>query len=185
METEIETLGMCPACDGKIREGAKNFYCDTCKNQDGYSNVTIGKLIHGVEIKKELVKELLIKKETPFFSGVNGEGNAVSFKIIVQDNKIRLAYDDRKEVVGECPLCKKAIYEGKKNYYCEGYKDGCEFKLWKETSGVVFSKEDIKTLLKEKVLENMIGINKEKKEYKCKIELKENGELKKVIYGGQ
>ncbi len=39
-----------------------------------------------------------------------------------------------KEIIGKCPRCGRAIYEGQKNYYCSGYKDNfpCHFVLWKE-----------------------------------------------------
>ncbi|MHB9323859.1 type IA DNA topoisomerase, partial [Fusobacterium polymorphum] len=37
-----------------------------------------------------------------------------------------------KEVIGKCPKCGNPIYEGEKNFYCSGYKKGCDFKLWKK-----------------------------------------------------
>lgn len=39
-----------------------------------------------------------------------------------------------KEIIGKCPRCGRAVYEGQKNYYCSGYKDNppCHFALWKE-----------------------------------------------------
>lgn len=41
--------------------------------------------------------------------------------------------EDREEI-GKCPRCGKPVYEGKKNFYCSGYKDEppCAFSLWKE-----------------------------------------------------
>ena len=38
-----------------------------------------------------------------------------------------------KEVIGICPRCGKPVYEGKKSFYCSGYKDTppCGFALWK------------------------------------------------------
>lgn len=39
-----------------------------------------------------------------------------------------------KEIVGQCPRCGKPVYEGKKSFYCSGYKDNppCGFALWKD-----------------------------------------------------
>lgn len=39
-----------------------------------------------------------------------------------------------KEVIGQCPRCGKPVYEGKKSFYCSGYKDNppCGFVLWKD-----------------------------------------------------
>ncbi|MDU7069653.1 MAG: DNA topoisomerase, partial [Clostridium perfringens] len=38
-----------------------------------------------------------------------------------------------REVIGKCPRCGKNIYEGKNNFYCEGYKGDpkCQFTMWK------------------------------------------------------
>ena len=33
-----------------------------------------------------------------------------------------------KEIIGVCPKCGEPIYEGEKNFYCNGYKSGCDFK---------------------------------------------------------
>lgn len=39
-----------------------------------------------------------------------------------------------REGIGRCPRCGKDVYEGKKSFYCAGYKDDppCGFALWKE-----------------------------------------------------
>ncbi|SEO06755.1 DNA topoisomerase-3 [Terribacillus saccharophilus] len=36
-----------------------------------------------------------------------------------------------KEVIVECPKCKKPIYENSKGYSCSGYKEGCKITVWK------------------------------------------------------
>jgi len=76
-----------------------------------------------------------------------------SEKILTTASKlISLAVRDKKEtkieeikfekrIIGKCHICKKNIYEGKKNYYCDRYKEQskCNFNLWKETKGKKFS----------------------------------------------
>ena len=39
-----------------------------------------------------------------------------------------------KEAIGNCPRCGKSVYEGKKGFYCSGYRETppCSFALWKE-----------------------------------------------------
>lgn len=39
-----------------------------------------------------------------------------------------------KGAIGKCPRCGKPVYEGKKSFYCSGYRDEppCGFALWKE-----------------------------------------------------
>lgn len=40
----------------------------------------------------------------------------------------------QRETIGSCPRCGRPVYEGKKSFYCSGYKDNpsCGFTLWKE-----------------------------------------------------
>ena len=81
-----------------------------------------------------------------------------------------------KEVIGKCPKCGEIIYEGEKNFYCSGYKTGCDFKLWKKVKvfnqkEVTITKQDAKTLLnKGKIL--ITGLtNKAGKKYKANFKL--------------
>jgi DNA topoisomerase-3 len=48
---------------------------------------------------------------------------------------------------GMCPLCGNPVREGKKNYYCSGYKGGCTFTLWKEIAHAVLTAADVAALL--------------------------------------
>lgn len=42
-------------------------------------------------------------------------------------------FQQDKETIGLCPRCGKPVYEGKKSFYCSGYRDNppCGFALWK------------------------------------------------------
>ena len=71
-----------------------------------------------------------------------------------------------REVIGKCPRCGKNIYEGKNNFYCEGYKDDpkCQFTMWKEDKffkdkGKKLSKAGAKSLLAGKKVK-MTGLKK-------------------------
>ncbi|EPB8167279.1 DNA topoisomerase [Clostridium perfringens] len=71
-----------------------------------------------------------------------------------------------REVIGKCPRCGKNIYEGKNNFYCEGYKDDpkCQFTMWKEDKffkdkGKKLSKSGAKSLLAGKKVK-MTGLKK-------------------------
>ncbi|HHL2059661.1 TPA: DNA topoisomerase [Clostridium perfringens] len=71
-----------------------------------------------------------------------------------------------REVIGKCPRCGKNIYEGKNNFYCEGYKDDpkCKFTMWKEDKffkdkGKKLSKAGAKSLLAGKKVK-MTGLKK-------------------------
>lgn len=63
--------------------------------------------------------------------------------------------DTVKEVIGICPKCGKPVFEGQKSYYCSGYKEGCNFSLWKsnkffEALGKNLDKRTAVSLLKNK-----------------------------------
>lgn len=49
----------------------------------------------------------------------------------------------------ECPSCGMPIVEGKDNYYCLGYKNGCVFSIPKKLSGKTISKTNVKALVKD------------------------------------
>jgi DNA topoisomerase-3 len=54
-----------------------------------------------------------------------------------------------KEALVLCPLCGRPLAEGKKNYYCTGYKQDppCVFSIWKEVAGARMSVNDVKVLV--------------------------------------
>lgn len=61
-----------------------------------------------------------------------------------------------KEVIGECPRCGKRIFENKKSFYCEGYKDEpkCSFSLWKEDKFFGARGKKITKSIAQKLLKN-------------------------------
>ena len=84
-----------------------------------------------------------------------------------------------KEVIGVCPKCGKLIYEGEKNFYCNGYKSGCDFKLWKKIKifnqkEVKITKQDAKTLLNKGTILITGLTNKAGKKYKANFKLEIN-----------
>lgn len=84
-----------------------------------------------------------------------------------------------KEVIGVCPKCGELIYEGEKNFYCNGYKSGCDFKLWKKIKifnqkEVTITKQDAKTLLNKGTILITGLTNKAGKKYKANFKLEIN-----------
>jgi DNA topoisomerase-3 len=53
------------------------------------------------------------------------------------------------EPLGTCPLCGDKIFEGKKNYYCSGYKaeKPCTYVIWKSVMGATLNIADVQLLL--------------------------------------
>ena len=84
-----------------------------------------------------------------------------------------------KEIIGVCPKCGEPIYEGEKNFYCNGYKSGCDFKLWKKIKvfnqkEVTITKQDAKTLLNKGTILITGLTNKAGKKYKANFKLEIN-----------
>ena len=84
-----------------------------------------------------------------------------------------------KETIGVCPKCGSPIYEGEKNFYCSGYKTGCDFKLWKKIKvfnqkEVTITNRDAKTLLNKGTILITGLTNKAGKKYKANFKLEIN-----------
>ena len=53
------------------------------------------------------------------------------------------------ELVGLCPLCGNKVIRDRYGYSCQGYKDGCKFKINDFICGRVISKNNVIKLLQE------------------------------------
>lgn len=91
-------------------------------------------------------------------------------------------YDERgKEIIGKCPRCGKNIYEGKKNYYCEGGKE-CGFTIWKEDKFFLSKKKPLTKPMVKAFLEKgrikAVNLYSEKKEttYSAYIFMEDTGQ---------
>jgi hypothetical protein len=130
VQSERETFGKCPDpdCGGDIIEGEKSFYCTNYKKvEDGGKEckVHIPKLVMGNEFDKESVTLFFKNLETAEYQGVTKNGDKTVFKMVYDKEKKEVVpYYPGKEVIGVCPKCKKDVYEGKMNYYCEGKRGG-------------------------------------------------------------
>ncbi|MBG9732222.1 hypothetical protein ABD87_22625 [Lysinibacillus sphaericus] len=64
--------------------------------------------------------------------------------------------------VGACPFCTGKIVELPSFYGCSGYKEGCEFKIWKKISGKRITQKQVMTLLKDGYTNKIKGFKKSK-----------------------
>ena len=88
-----------------------------------------------------------------------------------------------RESIGNCPRCGKPVYEGKKSFYCSGYKDlpSCGFVLWKnnpyfKSKRKELTKEIAVALLKHGRVE-MTGLYSERKDvfYDASVVMEDTG----------
>ena len=83
------------------------------------------------------------------------------------------AYQRDKTSLGKCPLCGNAVYEGKKNYYCDSYKGEkpCNFVIWKEISGAAVSPAEAQAMLAGKKTGIKKMMSKAGKDFRAKLKL--------------
>ena len=83
-----------------------------------------------------------------------------------------------------CPLCKRPMYfgttkSGYKNWYCSGYKEGCQYKIWENYKNTKLSQKDVSALCSGKQTGAKTFISqKSGNEYKAKLFLDSNGDIK-------
>lgn len=106
-----------------------------------------------------------------------------SYKDVAVDTGSALSVSG-KEAVGICPRCGRPVYEGKKSFYCSGYKASppCGFALWKEnpyfkSKRKELTKKTAAALLKKGKVK-MTGLYSEKKGifYDATIVMEDTGE---------
>jgi DNA topoisomerase-3 len=92
-----------------------------------------------------------------------------------------------KEALGVCPCCGKNVYEGKKSYYCSGWRneDPCKFAIWKETAGTSISAADVKLLLAGRHTPVKSCISKNGKVFNAELRLDEKGGIHFIFQNGR
>jgi DNA topoisomerase-3 len=92
------------------------------------------------------------------------------------------------ESYGLCPLCGNKMREGRKSWYCSGYKASppCGYAIWKETAGTRLSSTDVRLLLakKETGVKTCVS-RKSGKEFKASLKLGNEGNIEFVFKNGR
>lgn len=86
--------------------------------------------------------------------------------------KLQKNYKNDKTIVGQCPICGKVIFESTKSFYCSGFKDGCNFSIWKSIAGKKLTKTNIKQLLENGITTEIKGFkSKSGKQFNAKLQI--------------
>lgn len=62
------------------------------------------------------------------------QSNIKKFSRSISDQEI-IQNSNARPVIGKCPKCGKDVFANEKAYGCSGYKEGCDFVIWKSIAG--------------------------------------------------
>ncbi|MBP5292706.1 MAG: topoisomerase C-terminal repeat-containing protein [Clostridia bacterium] len=129
-----EVAGTCPLCGKNLLSFGSFYGCEGYKENCKFSVRTS---ICGKTISIPLLKELVEKGETPLIKGFrSNKGNSFDARLkLEKDGKVVFVFDSspnrqtaqKKPTV--CPICGKPILKGKTAFGCEGWRDGCTFRV--------------------------------------------------------
>ena len=112
----------------------------------------------------------------------------INDSVSLAEGEIQAVFDVAKDVetnigivgehLGVCPLCGKEIINGRKSYYCSGYKDGCNFSIWKYMCKKAISVSNAKALLASGKTGKISGfMSKNDKPFDATLKIDENGRV--------
>lgn len=178
MEEKLETvtkktvIGKCPFCQSDFVEGRNGFYCEG--KSKGCEN-SLAKKIMGKEITGEYVKKLFETKSGDVMEGVKKDGEKTKFSFRLDENgKIILTFIDSGLKICDCPKCSGEIKSFPKTYKCTS----CDFFLWKESSGIKYTKEMVTSLCKG---EKVRAVKTKKEGNKCDVILSLDENREKIV----
>ena len=163
-----KVVGKCPKCKTHdVVEGTKGYGCSGWKEGCDF---VIWKNQFGSELSKKNAELLLEGKTTEqikFHS--KAKGTDYNAKLRLKDDfTVELVFDNAPKApavpIGKCPACGKDIIENSKAFGCSGWKEGCEFKVWKQSNyykDKTISKEDMEALLKGEAIFGNLKLNSE------------------------
>ena len=74
------------------------------------------------------------------------QNNIKKFSSSISEQEI-IQNSNARPVIGKCPKCGKDVYANEKAYGCSGYKEGCDFVIWKSIAGKVIPEALARQLL--------------------------------------
>lgn len=125
--------------------------------EESLEKINVGSLTKDTFLE-ELVSEL--KENIELFSGTEGE-------------RIERAM----ESIGKCPKCGEEIRANSKAYGCSGYKNGCNFVIWKTIAGKNITESQVKQLLTKKQTGKIKGFTGKKGKFDAALVLKPDGTI--------
>lgn len=171
-----EVLGICPICGKAVIAKNKVYACEEC-------DFKIFKTICGADIDIDNLKLILEGKESKELSMTSNKGNKFKAKLKIKEDCSGVDFVFSKtedEVIGKCPICSNNVIK-KNGLYGDYYKcssNDCLFKLSGVIAHTKITTQIAKELLENKITKEMNFINKDGKEFKAKIAIDSDNNMK-------
>ena len=166
---------ICPKCGVQMHEFRLGQKCSNRK-----CTFWIPREIRQKVLTREIIKELVEKKETGIIEGFHKRGYSQTFaaRLYITDNwKIKFRLDDESDI--KCPKCNENLARFERGYRCMDNKK-CDYVLWNRFGGRQLTYDQMIMLLTEKRTDVIKGFISKKngKKYAARIIMESGGALK-------
>lgn len=150
---------LCPKCNTGVIYKSKNklsYYCSLYKNDDKPCDFSFYGIVAKKKISDVHIYKLLTDKHTGLIKGfLSKKGSKFDAKLQLDDN-FKIVFDipaaDKIKTFGTCPKCQKGTLKMASSgvsVYCDQFKSGCRFSLFKNINERKMSDDELKALLKD------------------------------------
>lgn len=166
---------ICPQCGEQMHEFQLGQKCSNKK-----CTFWIPREIRQKVLTREIMKELVEKKETKVIEGFHKRGYSQTFaaRLYITDNgKIKFRLDDESDI--KCPKCNANLARFERGYRCVD-NEKCDYVLWNRYGGRELTDDQMITILSKKRTEVIKGFISKKsgKKYAARIIMENGGALK-------
>lgn len=151
-----DSVLVCPKCRQPLYETDKGFLCSGWKETG--CDFGIWKVVAGKKLTKSQISDLLTKGKTGLIKGFKSKTGKSFDAYIYMDENHKMQFEFEKKVkplsaskgsdeVMKCPFCGRPMQETQKSYCCSGWKEGCNFTIWKTISGRKITEKNVRDLV--------------------------------------
>lgn len=151
-----DPVGICPKCGGNVYETVRGFTCENVEK--GTCDFIIWKKLKNKKITREMAEKLLKGEKVRIKRILSNNKTYFDADIALdKEHKVSFVFEPpveektiNEESLGKCPVCGSDVVEKESVYACVNYPKSCNFRIKKLMGGRELSREDVKTLLKDK-----------------------------------
>ena len=146
MNAEKTIVGQCPLCGANVVKTLKGYACENTLAEQPSCSFFLFSTIGNRRISDAEASQFLSDKKILLDGFATKEGkNFTSILMFNTDGSVNM-----NSQIGTCPKCRGILYVGARSVSCGNYKnlqDPCNFTIWRNTSGHVFSLSELESLI--------------------------------------